>query len=91
MLDDFLSMKLTDVEKAAVRENVFFKRVHRELQELEVTGGKALLKTRKGKVILQEKKTGRGRVIISGVSSSSILTVLGCAGKPDPQHYTEGF
>ncbi len=68
MLDDFLSMKLTDVEKAAVRENVFFKRVHRELQELEVTGGKALLKTRKGKVILQEKKTGRGRVIISGVS-----------------------
>lgn len=25
ILDDFLSMKLTDVEKAAVRENVFSK------------------------------------------------------------------
>lgn len=68
MLEDFLSMNLTDAEQEAVRQNVFFKRIHRELQELDVSGGKALLKTRKGKVILQEKKTGRGRVIISGVS-----------------------
>ena len=68
VLSEFLPLTLTRAEKKAALEEIESKEVKRNLQELEIKGSKVLLKSRKGRSIIQKKEVGKGAVLVSGVS-----------------------
>ena len=68
MLKDFLSLHLTKMERYAVLQKISIKKIHRELQELDIEGSSVILETKGKKPIFQEKAIGLGKLIVSGVS-----------------------
>lgn len=68
MLKEFLSLELSEEEKKAALQKISIKKIHMELQELQIDDSTVILKAKGGKPVFSERAVGTGKVIISGVS-----------------------